>query len=178
MKPKTRTRFWFVCIMFILCGTATKGFAEENSGAVGDSNVLVKKTFTRWPDPVVLDCGLFSSILSKKVELIRMYSFSDGSFRPIPFQVDERDQKGNRVYPAGEHANPGDANGLLDKGEEMSFMARDCGDRVSENVFPQGIETWEELELVDPLTGGKGWVYLLYSSTNPPPDSKETTNLR
>jgi len=52
-------------------------------------------------------------------------------------------------------------------------MARDSGSRVGPEGLPPGIELWEELELVDPLTQAKGWVYLLYSESNPPPPSQE-----
>ena len=52
-------------------------------------------------------------------------------------------------------------------------MARDSGHRVSSRVFPPGIKLWQELEIEDPLTHGKGWVYLLFSESDPPPLSDE-----
>jgi len=109
------------------------------------------KTFRRWPDPVVADCGLFPRLLGKEVRFLRLYARRDGAFLPIPFQVDEKDAKGNFVLLSGKEANPRDANGLLDKGEELVFMARDCGDRVRPEGLPPGIEHSEELRLQDPL---------------------------
>jgi len=169
---------WFVFMVLVLCATAHGGgwavaAGDPDGRQAGEGGGLVTKTFSRWPDPIVLDCGMFPSLLGKKVAFLRLYAQSGGAFGPIPFQVDERNEEGLRVYPSGEHANPLEANGLLDRGEELSFMARDCGDRVTEAAFPAGLEIREEVELEDPLTGGKGWVYLLYSESSPPPLSTE-----
>jgi hypothetical protein len=122
-----------------------------------------KKTLNRWPDPVVIDCGIFASFQEKDTRFVRIYALTDQGFQPIPFQIDEKDPKGNRIYTSGEKANPEDANGRVDKGEELVFMARDSGTRASPDCMPPGVEYWEELELEDPLTGGKSWVYLLYA---------------
>ncbi len=157
----------------ILFGLTAIAFADEQPGEQPSACLLENKTFDRWPDPVVADCGLFSTMLGKKIEFVRVYVHTKGSFHPIPFQIDEKDGQGNRVYPSGEKANPEDGNGLMDKGEELVFMARDCGNRVKPDIFPTGIELWEELELSDSLTQGKGWVYLLYSEKSPPPLSQE-----
>ncbi len=135
--------------------------------------VAEHKTFARWPDPVVADCGLFPSLVGKKIEFVRLYAYSDGLFHPIPFQIDEKDAKGHYIYPSGHNPTIKDANGVIDEGEELVFMARDCGDRVTPQSLPEGVEQWEELELRDPLTQGKGWVYLLYCSTRPLPSSQE-----
>ena len=159
--------------VFFVIALASVVVAEPADEAVAPQGVREKKTCDRWPDPVVADCGLLSSLVGKKIEFVRMYAFSDGVFGPIPFQIDEKDTQGNKIFPDGESANPQDANGLVDKGEELVFMVRDSGDRISKDVFPQGVEAWEELELEDPLTKGKGWVYLLYSESNPPPLSTE-----
>jgi len=132
------------------------------------------KTFDRWPDPVVADCGLFPALLGKRIDFLRLVAQRDGAFQPIPFQVDEKDARGSIVLLSGKEANPEEANGLLEKGEELVFMARDCGDRVSREVFPPGIELGEELELQDPRSGSKGWVYLLYSESSPPPLSTQS----
>ena len=159
--------------LLLISGTVTLATASSVPSVENFSTILETKTFDRWPDPVLADCGLFPSLLGKKIKFIRVYTFSNDSFHPIPFQVDEKDSGGELVLTSGEKANPEDANGLLDKGEELVFMSRDSGDRVSPRIFPPGIELWEEVELHDPLTRGKGWIYLLYSESNPPPLSKD-----
>lgn len=162
-----------VFISFSLILSAVRGEATSQPPVEGQPEILTEKTFTRWPDPVVTDCGLFPSLLGKEIRFLRLYVLSGESFHPIPFQVDEKDTDGNLVYPSGERANEGDADGCLDRGEELVFMARDSGHHAHPADFPPGIEIWEELELKDPLTGGKGWVYLLYSESSPPAASEE-----
>jgi len=164
------------CAVFVMLLVGAASLAAGWAGEAADSGegaegtpVLEKKTFRRWPDPVVVDCGMFPALLGKKADHLRVYAWSDGALRPIPFQLDERNAQGLWVYPLGEHANPAEANGQIDPGEELSFMARDCGDRVAADVFPAGLEMREEVRLEDPRTGESGWVYLLYSETDPPP---------
>ena len=117
MKRRSAILSWIVLlsIPFVLAprasGQTPQGSGEGGGGAPG---ILEPKTFDRWPDPVVADCGIFTSLAGKKIAHLRLYAHSGGSFHPIPFQVDEEDGQGNRVYPAGEHANPGAANGILD----------------------------------------------------------------
>ncbi|MFC1888196.1 hypothetical protein ACFL4G_00420 [Thermodesulfobacteriota bacterium] len=162
-----------VFLSFSLIFGAAMGWAASPPAVEGQPEILAEKSFTRWPDPVVADCGLFPSLLGKEIPFLRLYALSGGSFHAIPFQVDEKDVDGNLVYTSGERANAADADGRLGKGEELVFMARDSGHRARPTDFPPGIETWEELELKDPLTGGRGWVYLLYSESSPPARSEE-----
>ncbi len=167
MKRVISTFIIFLPALFLVL--ATRSFSADLSPEKEMPIFLENKTFDRWPDPVVADCGLFTPFLGKKIELLRVYAYTDKTFLPIPFQIDEKDDEGNRIFPSGEKANPQDGNGLIDKGEELVFMARDCGDRISPQIFPAEISLWQELELQDPLTQKKGWVYLLYSETAPPP---------
>lgn len=126
--------------------------------------VLQAKTLHRWPDPVVADCGLLPRLLGKPIADIRVGAWQEGRLRAIPFQVDERNGEGHRIYRNGEQGNPEESNGLLDAGDELVFMARDSGDRVSPDAFPAGAAAWEEMEIRDPITGGRGWCYVLLLS--------------
>ncbi len=60
---------------------------------------------------------------------------------------------------------------ILDYNDEVVFMARDAGDQASRESWlsPDGIE----LEVKDPLNGGKAWAYLFYFTSNPPPLSSD-----
>jgi len=168
-----RASFLIIAVFSLLFISGTITLVSAASVPSGEKTVAIleAKTFDRWPDPVVADCGLLSSLLGKKTAFIRAYAYANDSFHPIPFQIDEKDSEGELVLTSGEKANPEDANGILDKGEELVFMSRDSGDRVSPRVFPPGIELWEELELQDPLTREKGWIYLLYSESKSLPFS-------
>jgi len=173
VKRRAHIRIVTAFSLLLISGILTPVFASSVPPEENTSTILEAKTFDRWPDPVVADGGLFSSFLGKKIEFLRAYVYSDDSFHPIPFQIDEKDSGGELVLTSGDKTNLKDSNGLLDKGEELVFMSRDSGDRVSRELFPPGVELWEVLELQDPLTNGKGWIYLLYSESNPPPLSKD-----
>ncbi len=161
---------WFLPYGFILLLMTIIGFVPY-SGA--SASILKERTLKRWPDPIVADCGLFSSLLGKPLKGVRLLAWRDGRMQPIPFQIDERDANGDRVYLSGEEANPEDSNRQVDVGDELVFMARDTGDRVEAAVFSQGAEAWEEVELTDSLTGGKSWCYLLYTSAGNLPLSSD-----
>ena len=171
MIEKRRPAMTLFCLAVLLLAGGLPAWATPADEGAPSPVGSEPKTFGRWPDPVVIDCGLAASLVGKKIAHIRLYALRDGVLGPVPFQIDERDGEGNRVYLSGEHANPEAANGLLDKGEELVFMARDCGDRVPREALPPGVEAYEELELTDPLSGGKGWVYLLYAEADPLPAS-------
>lgn len=166
------------CLLILSTAVLAAAVVEMHSGRPAEAHgqcpsVIDKKTFSRWPDPVVIDVGILRSLLGTKIEELRVYAQRDGSFGPIPFQVDEKDAKGTLILPSGRHPNARDANGLLDKGEELVFMARDSGDRIDTQALPAGVQRWEELVVEDPLTHGKGWVYVLSTASGSLPLSEE-----
>ena len=111
-------------LLLFISGTGTLTSATSVSPEERSSVILEEKTLRRWPDPIVADCGLFPSLLGKKVGSLRIYVHSDDSFHPIPFQIDERDSEGQLVLPSGEKGNPEDANGLMDKGPRPGSSRR------------------------------------------------------
>jgi len=85
---------------------------------------------------------------------------SDAGLEPIPCQVDERTPKGAYVFPKGPEADPKEGDGLLSPKDELVFMAHDGGPRAIAPAWPAGFQKGLELELIDPLDGGRGYVYL------------------
>ncbi|MCW5828844.1 MAG: hypothetical protein KIT79_05965 [Deltaproteobacteria bacterium] len=59
----------------------------------------------------------------------------------------------------------------LDYNDEVVFMGRDAGDQASWDTWPSpdGVE----LEITDPLDGGRAWAYLFFFASSPPPLSKD-----
>jgi len=55
----------------------------------------------------------------------------------------------------------------IDYNDEVVFMGRDAGDQAARGDWPvpEGIE----IEITDPLNGGKAWAYLFFFAANPPP---------
>lgn len=115
------------------------------------------KTLGRGLDPVVVRTGDLEALGERRTERLSLLRFEDGGWAPIPFQVDPMDADGQPILPAA-------AEPVFGAGDELVFMAGDSGDRAPDEAFD---ETWEaavEIEVRDPLDGGRGWVYLASSA--------------
>ena len=176
------TRFLRMCMpLVVLLLTAGLGDFSEASEAdsqeiISDSvgeieDILEKKTISRFYDPVEMRGEILTELLGKQISLLRLYSFSDGSLHQVPFQFDEWTSDGYMIVDIGPEANAELANGVLDGQDMLAFMARDAGDRVPKSYWPKGVEQGTEIEIIDPLSGGLGWLYLLQFPDQAPPVS-------
>ena len=123
------------------------------------------------------------------VEDLRLVRLGGQLLAPVPFDVMKRDEDGNYVldgmnrnvewrggtYEIRESSvkaagdirkvriemedRRADQSGPLGGVDEVLFQARDAGDRYT-GGFPQARKALE-VELQDPVDGGRGWVYLL-----------------
>jgi hypothetical protein len=118
------------------------------------------KTLRRTIDPIVLAGDSVPSLAS--VELCRLGLFASGSggLAPIPFQIDQR-RKGEYLLQSGPRASREFGKGGLDREDEIAFMAADAEGRMSPFAWPAGAENGVEIELTDPIDGGRAYVYLL-----------------
>jgi hypothetical protein len=138
-----------------------------------DAPMIAQKTLDRWVDPVIMEGNLLKDATGKSVSNLRLYAYKNGSFIPIRYQIDETSEDGDWILDQGRITNTDLANGKFDPQDKLIFMADDSGDRVSKEVWPQGFASGDEIEIIDPLTGKKGWCYLLYFPGNPPARSSE-----
>jgi len=147
-------------VLIIPCETTAFGTGETEAKDKA-AGVLERKTISRFYDPVEFRSEILEGLLGKRVSHLRLYSYGEGSFRPVPYQIDEWTEDGILVLDQGPDQNGDLANGILDKQDMLVFMARDTGDRVSRDLWPQDAGQGIEIEVLDPSTGGKGWCYLL-----------------
>jgi len=137
-----------------------------------DPRVTAMKNLTRWPDPVVMHGSDLPGWAGKPLDGLRLYACRLGRFVPVPYQFDEITPDGEKVLPdGGPEANPEDGNRALDPQDELLFMAHDLGDRVRPQDWVSGLGAAQEIEVRDPLTGGKGWCYLLWFPGDAPDPS-------
>jgi len=127
------------------------------------------KTLARTADPVVVSGEKLKGFQGFSIHELRLYAYADGDLKAVPFQVDERDAKGGLVFPLGPKGGRDADVGLLDGNDELVFMAKDSGGRAPETKRPGGAGAAAEIELADPLTGGKAWVYLFHFRKPPAP---------
>jgi hypothetical protein len=125
------------------------------------------KTLARDQDPVIVRTGLLGGLPDHETSRYRLYALRRGRLEPIPFQFDARGADGELVLSE----NGTDADFTFDDDDELVFMAKDTGDRVSDDVLPGGDPAALELAVVDRAHGGIGWAYLIHFTEDPPPRS-------
>jgi hypothetical protein len=150
----------------------------------------------RVADPVIITGQALGPVVGREIGKIRLFAIEGQKSRVIPFQIDERDSAGNWVWdrvigrPDTTFANdPGqtttpmmvqqhvhsrddeDPAGreLFDANDMLVFLARDMGDRRVDWSERLPGEVVLEIEVLDPMDGARGWVYLVSFAGDPPP---------
>ncbi len=147
------TRKWIA--IFIFTGLISLLFTLEN----GISQV---NTLNRDYDPVVVS-GMFPDLTGAPMDELFVFRYNKmaSSWEMIPFQIDEKDTSGSYFTADQEQG--------LDANDEISFMARDAGDRADstwiDDVTSQNFSRYE-ITVRDTSNGETtGWVYLYRSNT-------------
>lgn len=117
-------------------------------------------------DKVIVQGSSLPSLQGRAIANLRLMAWKDGALDAVPFQIDEKDPKGDYVMSRPDGSVDRDAdNGRLDDNDELVFMARDAGDRGD----PANAAAWEEIQLIDPQTKDRGFAYLVAFDRDPPP---------
>ena len=157
MKPigqqQSRKSILTISLTFLLLFLSSPLFSQDEP--------VAKKGLERELDPVIIIGKELHHLLGTRIDHLALLRYRDNNFELIPFQVDERDSEGRFIMTEGEEAGTDDDEGCLDENDELVFMARDLGDREISDDWQQQYDGSVEIEVVDPLTGGKGWVYLV-----------------
>jgi hypothetical protein len=152
--------FIILSVLFLPLGIPGIKAAEESPSATDAAAAALtgridSRTLSREPDPVVIQGEAIAGAQGLSVEGFRVFVHRDGETRPIPFDLNERDENGDYVQ------------------SELAYMAHDTGDRVSPSSLSGGWTKAFEIETTDPLNGQKGWAYLLHFAQDPPPKADE-----
>jgi hypothetical protein len=109
-------------------------------------------------DPVVIRTAALTEVVDRDPTHYRLYVANSDRLVPIPFQVDARDAQGRYVFdetPGGGVGTP------FDDDDELVFMAKDTGARIAPECLPGGSPP-SEIEVRDPVTGARGYAYLVH----------------
>lgn len=186
-----RNRFSFlVCSVLVLTVTAV------SASALADPD---RMTLSRISDAVVVSGTQLLGLDGKGIANIRVFVFTEGALTAVPFQIDQRNSSGNWVWDAVFERNhnfafdedfapiegagtvagrfqthddedaPGEAR--LDGNDMLVFLAKDAGARGDATKRLPGADTVIEIEIVDPVDGTNGWVYVAHFNHEPPPYS-------
>jgi hypothetical protein len=90
---------------------------------------------------------------------LRVYAFHGEVPTPIPFQVDERDQRDRWVLDQGTSQNPENPSGELDSNDAVVIMNRDLGGRGDPAKLPAAAAAWGEVR-VGSETNPLGFAYV------------------
>lgn len=124
---------------------------------------------SRFPDPVLVKAEWLSGFEGARIRDLRLYACRDGVFEPIRFQVDERTEQGDWIFPHGKRNNGRKSNGRLDVQDVILFMARDASGDTCAERRPAGIRAFTEILLHDPVDGSQGSVVLALHEEPAPP---------
>ncbi|MDZ7359180.1 MAG: T9SS type A sorting domain-containing protein [candidate division KSB1 bacterium] len=133
--------------------------------------------------PVIVKGSSFAEFSNNAAPIGQLFLYkyitASKAWEQIPFQFDE-------VEPDPSPTDPnrttyfGTGDGNLDDQDELSFMARDAGDKAPTNAWIDNASSLSfaryEIEITDPLltSGNTGYVYLFRSGTlSTPPAAKD-----
>jgi hypothetical protein len=120
------------------------------------------KTLTRFHDPVVVSTAALVNLPGRRTTSFRLYRVDANQLVPIPLQFDARDRHGDLVVDGPDEFD-------FDDNDDLVFMAKDSGDRAHADHWPADCDADEEVAIIDPLNGARGWVYLTHFTGAPPP---------
>jgi hypothetical protein len=129
-------------------------------GMVFSQHLLAQtNSLTRQYDPIIVAAGKLLPLANDSIGIHTAYCFINGEFKRSRFQIDELDAKGELETK----------DGIADDNDEVVFMPNGTGDRAPTDKWVDGSDdTRLELEVTDPITNGKGWLYLFRHVKNPP----------
>lgn len=113
----------------------------------------------RLTDVVTLSGAQLGALQGYPIESIGVVACDHRACRPIPMQIDERDASGAWVLD-GETPNSDAPARILDADDELVFMAADVGETPAASNLPAAAVAFE-VAVVDPLSGGRAWAYVL-----------------
>ena len=115
-------------------------------------------------DPVIVSGSLIIGLTGTPINEVYVYAYdlNQNTWRPIPFQIDEKDNTTDFWLP--------DPNGIFDGNDELVFMAKDMGDQAPDGSFwidDTSSKQYERLEIIvtDTLDNSMAYAYI-YRSNN------------
>ncbi len=138
-----------------------------------DSAHGLAKTLKRTEDFVQFTGERVPSLVGSEVKELSLYRYTKAGYKAIPFQIDKRDSSGRYVFPDETVRDPNRDGTSLDDNDELVFMAKDAGGRCDGSAWVEGAKDGVEIEVIDPLTGGRCWVYLFHRPGSDPPETED-----
>lgn len=126
-------------------------------------------------DPIEISGSAISDITGTMISNLRIVASRDGEFASIPFQLDHKGSENDWIWGSvinNETSSQIEVNThddqdplgvrIFDANDVVVFQAKDAGDKDRKGIGRVLADRLVELELTDPVDGGKDWVYLAY----------------
>jgi hypothetical protein len=117
-------------------------------------------TTVRFADVVTLTGDQLKPLAGYPIGRLGVLACTAEACRPIPMQVDERDQFGAWVLDSGPWPSSDSPAGVFDGDDVLLFMAADSGEAAARARLPSAA-TVLSVELIDPLSPNSQWVYVV-----------------
>lgn len=116
--------------------------------------------------PVVLTGDFLKTLIDVPPDAVSFYAVRASGLEPIPFQIDRRDAVGRYQIPVTAEEKAEEGSEGFDLNDECVFMAGDLGKKADglAEAFQGGRVT--EIEVADPRTDQRGWVYAVVGDGN------------
>ena len=145
----------YALILFVLISSVPVVLAGINEGHWDNPRDL---------DPVIISDNNIIGLTGASINEIYVYAYnaSENIWRPIPFQIDEKDNTVDYWL-----SNP---NGIFDNNDELVFMAKDMGDQAPDGSYwiddPISKDKERvEITVTDPVDSRQAWVYVYLTTT-------------
>jgi len=86
-------------------------------------------------------------LLRQSTAALRAYAFHGDQIEPIPFQIDERDQRNRWVLDHGTQSQPDDSPGVFDENDVLVLMNRDLGQQGPLDRLSKKATAWAEIRV-------------------------------
>ncbi len=124
--------------------------------------------------PVVLHGRDLPSLLNVPIGRIRLFAWKHARLTPIPFQIDGRDKHGGYRIPRNDDERREEEALPFGPEDECVFMAADLGGHGNPSLGTHPRATATQIELTDPRSGRRAWVFaLVFNETPPPPADRD-----
>ncbi len=133
--------------------------ASRNSASTSMHHLSVPYSISSSNYPVILKGESLSPLLGVPVGKIFIYTVHEGRLKPVPFQIDRRDRKGEFQIPLTEKERKKEGRALFDENDECVFMTGDVGRKMEAMPGDFQGSPVVEIEITDPRADRKGWVY-------------------
>ncbi len=149
----------FIFFALLLFGMAAVMIAGTDAPAYEHDGDYKPSTMGRVHDPVQVPGSLLDDLQGAGFANLGLFSYDGADMSPVPHQFDERTPDGNFIMDMGRVKNPGDHNYKLDRRDFLVFRICDSGGRAPRSAWKT--KDGVEIELIDPVDGGRSYVYLL-----------------